>query len=247
MLALGHWKQGLHWPAFVSLALIGFICLFYGHALVSVVVSLLIYGITIWPIGSTLADFPKSGKRASGPQSLFIKPPQTIPIRWPASPVVPLQTVIQRAREIAIPAGAIAAWLMFCAAYPNRSSAKSIEFLVVMHTLVAVTLIAARLLAYCVPFFPPMSVLGRVATGQYVIPGYDKVFVAPIVAALIAYSLPKILMALGVSDIVAIPVSTALTVWLVVLLPTRWEDWCFTGHHRISSVQIDKTPMIRSK
>jgi hypothetical protein len=65
---------------------------------------------------------------------------------------------------------------------------------------------------------------------------YDVVFLAPKVAGLVSYMLPNGLAGLGVAPFVAIPVSTGLSIWLIVLLPPSWEDWYFTGHHRGSVV-----------
>ena len=45
--------------------------------------------------------------------------------------------------------------------------------------------IAARLFIYCNGYLPPISLTGRLATGRWLNPGYDQIFVAPLLAALV--------------------------------------------------------------
>lgn len=56
---------------------------------------------------------------------------------------------------------------------------------------------AARLMRYCWGHLPPISPLGRIATGRWIIPGYDKVFVSPAGTILVAAIAPSILYSLA--------------------------------------------------
>ena len=51
---------------------------------------------------------------------------------------------------------------------------------------VTVIALVVRLLIYTGPFRPPISLRGRIATGRWVIPGYDYVLLAPLCTLLTA-------------------------------------------------------------
>jgi len=46
--------------------------------------------------------------------------------------------------------------------------------------IIAIGCALVRAATYCATYWPPISLLGRLATGRLIIPGYDKVFIAPI-------------------------------------------------------------------
>ena len=106
-----------------------------------------------------------------------------------------------------------------------------------MFFVAAITVTAAfgRLCYYLMIGMPPISLLGRVATGRLILPGYDKIFIAPVCAAGLA-----LVMANVHSPIFTMPAWAGITSGFVsaVLLaggPTL-ADWKLTGEYRINSM-----------
>lgn len=89
-----------------------------------------------------------------------------------------------------------------------------------------------RLFIYCVPYRPPINLLGRLATGRLIIPGYDKVFVSPLAAAVGVPLLAWQLTGLGLPAKLVMPVAAAAGLYLVLAGPPLYPDWHLTGHHR---------------
>ncbi len=94
---------------------------------------------------------------------------------------------------------------------------------------------SVRALLYCSKHWSPISLMGRLWTGRLIVPGYDRVFVAPLLALATSYVLPRWLIALAVP----LPLVAALSVFVILAItsvmgPTL-SDWQLTGEHRISS------------
>ncbi len=81
---------------------------------------------------------------------------------------------------------------------------------------------------------PPISLLGRIATGRLIIPGYDMALLAPLAPILAAGVLPDAATAVGIPMVIGYPVAAGVVIWLALALPPRRTDWQLTGHHRIA-------------
>jgi hypothetical protein len=90
-----------------------------------------------------------------------------------------------------------------------------------------------RLGVYIAGYAPPISLLGRLATGRWLIPGYDQVFVAPLLAFWVGVSLPLFLRLVGLHELVAMPLTLALTLFVVLAVGPDLKTWRLTGRHRI--------------
>ena len=100
------------------------------------------------------------------------------------------------------------------------------------------------LIPICVAFFragvyaaiyrPPISLLGRIFTGRLIIPGYDKILIAPIYILLAGTLLPFTLGVLGVSLTLTVEISFFMIFFLALSLPPSLREWRLTGAHRIS-------------
>jgi hypothetical protein len=82
-------------------------------------------------------------------------------------------------------------------------------------------------------FMPPLSLAGRLATGRWIIPGYDQLFAAPFCGSALAFVLPNALVALGANTVVSNCVSLPVCLLAVVTLPPSRRRWFLTGDHRI--------------
>lgn len=100
---------------------------------------------------------------------------------------------------------------------------------------VVVVIAAGRTIAYMLGTWPPISLLGRIATGRLIIPGYDKIFVAPIILLAYGWAGPSALFATGLSPLAIPAVSLFGLLMLGMTLGPSREAWYFTGHHRVRS------------
>jgi hypothetical protein len=91
---------------------------------------------------------------------------------------------------------------------------------------------AFRVLIYCSQVAPPFHVFGRIASGKFIVPGFDNVFVTPLVAVLVALAGGIIIGHSGrfYASVEAIVIGL---IWLVLLSggPTL-RTWLLTGQHR---------------
>ena len=92
---------------------------------------------------------------------------------------------------------------------------------------------AARVAVYCLVYWPPMNPLGRLATGRLILPKYDKVFVAPALAVIVAIFLPEQLLALGLASIETTALTAACVVFINLGLGPTLREWQLTGAHRM--------------
>ncbi|HEX2474479.1 MAG TPA: hypothetical protein VHK01_07030, partial [Lacipirellulaceae bacterium] len=125
-------------------------------------------------------------------------------------------------------------WLQFCLLFQFRDLAEITNVYMTPYLWVVIFFVLGRSWLYLRGYAPPISFLGRIATGRLVIPGYDIVLLAPLVTAVVAYVLPGILAAFGMHPSVAFPVSSSVVAWLALALPPARADWHLTGHHRIA-------------
>lgn len=86
-----------------------------------------------------------------------------------------------------------------------------------------------RLVIYISKVHAPISILGRITIGRLIIPGFDKIFIAPLSAVTLAAILPPLLyfVGMGLPWICDICVLVAFT--LVIGLPPGLTEWQFTG------------------
>jgi hypothetical protein len=96
----------------------------------------------------------------------------------------------------------------------------------------------ARILVYCVGYRPPISLMGRVFTLRWIIPGYDQVFVAPIfsLTATILWCVAGDRMDWPAS--IVIPVGMFLTLFFTMGMGPSLAEWRLTGKHRLSPGEL---------
>jgi hypothetical protein len=112
--------------------------------------------------------------------------------------------------------------------------------------LIAVSyLVLSRVLLYCMNHWWPISLWGRLRTGRWIIPRYDRVFVAPV--------LTVIVQSVGLTYSTAFPFDVAvgtgiaLAFAMAILLnmgPTLTE-WRLTGGHRIVAGMANKRDFVQ--
>ena len=90
---------------------------------------------------------------------------------------------------------------------------------------------------------PPISLLGRIATGRLIIPGYDRLYLGGLVSIAVFTLVAAPLVANGWLGLLAGGVALAAALSALVLLTPDLETWRLTGHHRI----VCSRPLINKK
>jgi len=109
-----------------------------------------------------------------------------------------------------------------------------------------VPIIGGRLLIYLTGYAPPISFRGRIITGRWIIPGYDQVFVAPLLALIAGIWLPKVLTDRGFGFVEALAVSLIWVLFLILIWGPSLKTWRLTGSHRIIAPLGSKSgPFVR--
>jgi hypothetical protein len=80
-----------------------------------------------------------------------------------------------------------------------------------------------------------ISLAGRITTGRWIVPGYDVIYLAPI---LILFAFPAVLLTLRAWDApseLGLPVCLAVAIFIALTTPPERRQWRLTGRHRMTS------------
>jgi len=91
-----------------------------------------------------------------------------------------------------------------------------------------------RILVYCDGYMPPISFVGRLATGRLIIPGYDQVFVAPLLIILAGSAFESFSPLLGFNPLFSYSGAIAVVLFISLGVGPSLYVWRLTGHHRIT-------------
>src|SRR5262249_26299220 len=100
---------------------------------------------------------------------------------------------------------------------------------------------AGRIGTYCWGYAPPISLWGRIFTLRWVIPGYDYVFLAPLLAAGVTGAGISVQPLWKAPVEIAAPVTLALMFIVTLTSAPTPERWRLTGKHRLSPVILMAT------
>jgi hypothetical protein len=96
-----------------------------------------------------------------------------------------------------------------------------------------------RLAAYHIWFWTPIAWHARILTGRWILPQYDQVFIAPLLAAAlwsgVAFGLP----AAGIPERFAAPLAFVVAAYALLVCPPSLRKWRLTGHHRVLPIAFD--------
>lgn len=92
---------------------------------------------------------------------------------------------------------------------------------------------AGRLGKYAWGYRPPISLWGRIKTGQWIIPGYDVIFLAPIVLLIFPGCVIGLLTTYHFPLENVLPPFLAGGVFVALGFPPNLDEWRMTGNHRI--------------
>jgi hypothetical protein len=139
-----------------------------------------------------------------------------------------------------------AVWAMYCIGQlipmPERNFILKFFFSMVL-VLVPLARISAALNGYA----PPLSLLGRIATGRLLLPRFDRIFVGPLTSVAVGLTFPLLLAPLGVPEDVAIPAAMGLTIAASMMIGPDLRVWRLIGSHRITADFLQANNFVQVK
>jgi hypothetical protein len=106
-----------------------------------------------------------------------------------------------------------------------------------------VILVVVRLARYDLfRYAPPISLVGRVLTGRWIVPGYDQVLVAPLLALVLFAPLYSFLKRIGLEIRLAEAITVTAIGFILFNLGPRPRRWMLTGGHRILCGEFGQKP-----
>jgi hypothetical protein len=105
-------------------------------------------------------------------------------------------------------------------------------------TIVADLIALNRLFVYCMGYFWPFSLAGRVACRQWIFPAYDQVFIAPICILITGLVLGVFAVPRFSSPAVYLAFASFVLISMRLGMRPSLETWRLTGGHRIVSIDV---------
>jgi hypothetical protein len=205
--------------------------------------ALAFYGFTYAEIRRSMSDFPFTFERRKAlalVRYVATKPPEI------GLPILPSRdgdagnALLYFVNRYALLVGAATGIMYFSIAFQFRNEKDFDIGLLYIYRLIWMILIVVRIVTYLAGHLPPISIMGRIAARRWILPGYDVMFIAPLVALFVALALPKLLLLIGVPPLLAFPFSTAMTVWVCFGMRPTIVEWHYTGHFRIPNEGLGK-------
>jgi hypothetical protein len=129
---------------------------------------------------------------------------------------------------------ALVGWWMYAVAGPLPHDPVDVhKFAGLMFTACAVVLALGRIVLYVASHHPPISIWGRFATRQYLIPAYDVVFVTPLIVATMGLPCYGALYLAGVPAITSAAITSTLLIGLACTGGPRLRAWQLTAPSRL--------------
>jgi hypothetical protein len=91
-----------------------------------------------------------------------------------------------------------------------------------------------RIVGYVVKHAAPISLFGRLLTGRWIIPGYDRVFLASLYTCVAVALAEGLVYQLNIPAVIGQPLVVALGVFLLLSVGPTYRNWQLTGSHRIN-------------
>ncbi|QEH36842.1 hypothetical protein OJF2_54270 [Aquisphaera giovannonii] len=245
-LALTFWPTGIGTQGYLCVFGLGF-CVRFWHEpwaclAAAVVASLVAHA----GLRRSLARFPWRGHAA---EYLTIHGPDLEelvgwPCGWPFDQLYRDVRIAGRFRmntADAILVSMLAGWAAFCLAGLHHDSDERGGFALVMQVPCMLFVPLLRLGIYVGCYRPPVSLVGRIRSGRWIIPGYDRCLAAPLLAMLCGGATVLVLRKWLPTEVAA---SIAIcTIMLISLAsPPGLREWRLTGAHRITHGILAKGP-----
>ena len=124
-------------------------------------------------------------------------------------------------------------WFLWAALSHPTLNAEQERGVVEIFSGVLVLLIIPRAFVWVIGHRAPISLFGRLATGRWIIPGYDRVFLACLLAVLAVMGGEIVLYRFAVPIAIGQRVVVSAWVYLLLAVGPSLRNWELTGEHRI--------------
>jgi hypothetical protein len=201
----------------------------------------LLYLVAWGGLRQSLARFPWQLEQAPWRQITNGKGRQDeIRLGWPCRPMFLKEPKNQWGTWDRIALSVLAGWWLYVVAglFPPAQQGYAAMNLCVLVSAIAV---AARVATYCATYWPPISICGRLWTGRWIIPGYDRVLVAPLCAAAVFALTALTHSSASPSNGSLCSLGVTAVLLVVTLMGPSYRNWALTGSHRI----VDPTSSVR--
>ncbi len=182
---------------------------------------------------------PQPAMRISGPMVLsparlsdFVFAPERLIAGWPLGvfSAAPMRTLFSRGERLLL--SLLAGWFSLVILVLLKANASKDDFSGFFLAINGVALfgaVALRLVMYFEDAASPTSLWGRLCTGRLVIPGFDKVFLAPVAALLVA-PLPSLFFDyVGIPWCYGVPIGLAAAFAITLNMGPSLQHWQLAG------------------
>jgi hypothetical protein len=240
LIALGStfWATGPRWPAYVVGFGLGLIALLKGQPAAMLVVATVLYGLAYVGLQQALKRFPWEIPQAWERFPLRLQAsrderPQSA-LGWPFDLLQPKPPTLAISRLDALLLSLLGGWWTIVLASLPSAPNDRLEASVVPLLLVTPACVLIRTGLYCWMHWPPIGLWGRIRTLRWIIPGYDKVFLAPLCTLLVGPGLVAVLARLGVPLNYSAPIAVTAMLFVTLNMGPTLRNWRLTGYSRIT-------------
>lgn len=196
------------------------------------------YIIAFYGLRCALVHFPWDSswpqERRNGVPFPDVSSKKRLSLGWPfgwMSPKIPKDMIYQR-RDVVL-MGLLAGWWVYVLGSLVSNLEERRPFLAIFPWGILIFAVVTRLITYLTGFSPPISLVGRFATGRLIVPGFDQVFVAPLLAFLFGSSMMFLIPFANLNAEYWYPITFA-AIWIIAWgLGPDFKTWTLTGNHRI--------------
>ncbi|HEV3435866.1 MAG TPA: hypothetical protein VG122_00810 [Gemmata sp.] len=182
------------------------------------------YVIALLGLRASLAGFPRREESRLQHMPRFMT--DSAPLGWPFGRLGPGRSKEFKLSDVFL-TGLLAGWAVFVFGFGRKVGDMWMVGPIVFFAA------SARILLYCHSYLPPLSLLGRLSLGRLIIPGYDKVFIAPLLTMLMFVAADTLPFWSGVTHLVAVSIGSTMSWWILFGMGPSLDSWRLTGNHRI--------------
>ncbi len=257
VLAFIHWSRDEWILAYAVGFGLGAQCFFFRRPELQLLIAVACYPLTWLALRRTLLCYPwKSSKKMEAMKLWLTFKPTEQSLGWPIDALAPKPPLPWISRHDGICLACLIGWWHLAILWGVDRELRIVILMVTWFPLFMVPFI--RVAAYMVGYRSPIDVLGRICTGRLIIPRYDCIWIACLMAWLLSMPLFSLAMMAGIltsGPFGGIPVephwfeawkvnlgplATTITFLTTFLMGPGLENWRLTGQHRISPTKLGK-------
>jgi hypothetical protein len=158
---------------------------------------------------------------------------------WPFGVIQPSGEISGIRHSDGVLISLLVGWWAYCLSSLDLNPEDGLKGLMLFAPIVTFGAAAGRLVIYCRNYRAPINFFGRLLTFRWIIPGYDKVFLAPL-GAIIAFPMTiwlggrvRALLPFAIDPRIVVSAAIAVTFLVALNVGPSLRSWRLTGNHRI--------------